>query len=143
MTPYLLDVNVVLSLISASHEFHTKTAEWFMQTGSHRWCTSPIIQNGAIRIALNASAMGSHLTAAQVLSVISKLTSIGDHQFVPDDLSILDYSEIFSVILSRNQVTDAYLLLLAIRHGATFATHDRRLLPLADRIPNARVHLIR
>lgn len=48
------------------------------------------------------------------------------HRFWPCDLSLLDSERIDgSRLHGPRQVTDAYLLALAVRHGGRFATFDR------------------
>ena len=53
-------------------------------------------------------------------------TATSHHAFVPDDQSILDATTIDRKrLLSARQVTDAYLLTLAVKHGLRFVTLDR------------------
>jgi predicted nucleic acid-binding protein len=54
-----------------------------------------------------------------------------DHLFWPDSFSVADPS-IFdhSRILGSNQITDIYLLALAVKHGGRLVTFDRGI-PLA------------
>ena len=53
-------------------------------------------------------------------------TSQPEHEFWPDDLSILDSARIdHSRLLSHRHITDVYLLALAVKHGGRFVTLDR------------------
>jgi hypothetical protein len=51
-----------------------------------------------------------------------------DHEFWPDDISITD-GKIFdhTYILGPNQITDVYLLALAVKNGGRLVTFDRGL----------------
>lgn len=48
------------------------------------------------------------------------------HQFLYDDLSLLEPSRVeWRHLLGSRQVTDVYLLALAVRHGGRLVTFDR------------------
>ena len=50
------------------------------------------------------------------------------HEFWPDDLDLLNDPRVSTTnILTHGQVTDTYLLALAVTHGGRLATFDRRL----------------
>jgi uncharacterized protein len=53
-----------------------------------------------------------------------------EHLFWPDDLPLQDALERAGTISGHQQITDAYLLGLAIAHGGTLATFDRGVLGL-------------
>ena len=54
--------------------------------------------------------------------------SIGHHQFIPDDISLLDDVLVDIRHLSgHRQLTDVYLLALAVAHDARLVTLDRRI----------------
>jgi predicted nucleic acid-binding protein len=50
------------------------------------------------------------------------------HAFWPDDVSLLDDGVLdWPRVLGHRQVTDNYLLALAVRHGGRFVTFDARI----------------
>jgi predicted nucleic acid-binding protein len=50
------------------------------------------------------------------------------HQFWPDSLSLLGQSSVdVSRLLDASQLTDTYLLALAVHHGGRLVSFDRRL----------------
>jgi predicted nucleic acid-binding protein len=54
-----------------------------------------------------------------------------DHAFWPDDISLLDEGLIDrNHVLGPKQLTDIYLLALAVKHGGRFVTFDQGI-PLA------------
>jgi predicted nucleic acid-binding protein len=78
------------------------------------------------------------LPTAAVVQRLSVATRHPKHEFWPDDLSVLDPA-VFDVrqIHGPRQVTDLYLLALAVRHEGTFATLDDRIsiVAVADATP--------
>ncbi len=60
--------------------------------------------------------------------------------FWPDDVSICD-AKAFKLSVGHRQLTDVYLLALAVRHGGRLATFDRSI--VAQALPAARPdHLV-
>jgi predicted nucleic acid-binding protein len=78
-----------------------------------------------------------------VAELVKAFVADPGHEFWPDDISLLD-DEKFDVkrMLNSSQVTDSYLLGLAIAHGGEFATFDRRLIPDAVHGGARSLHLI-
>jgi len=129
---YLLDVNVVIALIDTAHSHHTVAHEWFSEVENRVWATCPIVQNGVIRI-LSQPTYGNALQTPSVAAeYLAEVCLRSGHEFWPDDLSLL-MSKIVdrSKLLSPRQVTDTYLLGLAVSRGGKLATLDRRLSPIA------------
>ena len=143
MTSYLLDVNVLISLIDFDHQHHSRSRGWFNRRELHAWHTSPTVESGALRISMNKHVLGDRFTAAMIIGAIGNLTALPGWTLIPEDISILDAS-IFDHdhITSRHQVTDTYLLALAARHDAILATLDQKLATTAVKLPNAKVHVI-
>jgi toxin-antitoxin system PIN domain toxin len=143
MTLYLLDVNVVVSLIIRTHSHYPKASDWFLSEGQDNWCTCPIVENGALRVSLNTLIDGAPLPASLIVGAIDNLKSRGQHVFLPDDISILDITVFdHDLIATKNQITDTYVLALAAKHDAVLATFDRKLATGAVRLSNAKVRLL-
>ena len=54
------------------------------------------------------------------------------HNFWPDAISLLDPQRVYtSKLQNHSQITDSYLLALAVHHGGQLATLDARLSPAA------------
>lgn len=120
----LLDVNVLLALFDADHIFHRTARSWWLANRHHGWASCPLTQNGYLRIV----SQQSYTTPARLSDAIQQLHSWAqppNHEFWPDDLSILDDAIIdHSRLLGPRQITDVYLLALAVRHGGRFVTLD-------------------
>lgn len=68
------------------------------------------------------------VAAAQVASRLAEAAASPDHQFWPDSISLLEMDLFdWSRVLGHRQVTDVYLLMLAVQNGGRFVTLDRRI----------------
>ena len=127
---YLLDVNVLIALIDPSHIEFDRAHEWFDAIGRHSWATSPMTENGALRVLSNPRYPNSSGSPAVVAQTLQELCTLSGHVFWSDDISLLDPRRLdMSRLLATAQITDSYLLALAIAHDGQLATFDRRLIP--------------
>jgi toxin-antitoxin system PIN domain toxin len=140
---FLLDVNVVIALIDPGHVQHDTAHEWFSAKGKQSWATCPSTQNGVLRIVGQARYPNSPGTPAAVCDVMRTLVALPGHTFWPDDISLLDDSKVDAArLLTSAQVTDTYLLALAMTHKGRLATFDRRLVVDAVHGGAKALHLI-
>lgn len=126
---WLPDINVLLAIGDASSQAHPLALKWF-ETRAKRdgWATCPLTENGFIRILMLAAYPGGRRTQAQAFSQMEVLRTMNGHAFLPDDISITDYSRFdLEKPLGTKQLTDAYLLALAVKHRAKLVTFDRRI----------------
>jgi hypothetical protein len=143
VTRYLLDVNVLIALIDPTHVQHDRTHDWFAERGRQAWASCPLTENGVLRIVGHPRYPNSPGTPAAVAELVSILCSLGGHEFWPDDVSLLDSQRVDSSrLLDSGQVTDTYLLALAIAHGGQLATFDRHLVTDAAMDGSKSLHLI-
>lgn len=84
--------------------------------------TCPITQGALFRFHLRAGVEATPESAKLLLESISALPR---HEFWPDDVSYLDLPT--TGIVGHRQVTDAYLVLLARKHGGSVVTMDQAL----------------
>ncbi len=140
---FLLDTNVLIALVDPEHSFHAAAEDWFVANRQTGWATCPIAQNGLVRIISHQSYPNSAGSPAAAMMLLSDLTADTDHHFWPDDISLFDESLIDrSKLLTPAQVTDSYLLALAVKHGSKFATFDRRLVTSAVKGGAAALYVI-
>ena len=137
----LLDVSVLLPLFDTGHIQHERAKAWWAGNTEAGWASCPLTQNGFARI----SCQPRYPRPAQLvdaLAVLGSQLALPDHEFWPDDISIAD-DAIFDhgYILGPNQITDVYLLGLAVQHGGRLVTFDRGLPLRAVRGAEAR-HLV-
>ena len=122
----LLDVNVWVALFDDAHQFSAR-ANQFIETPGVQIATCPIVENGVVRV-LSLPSYGRrggvpmHLVRERLRDACASL----DHVFWADDLTLRDNQRFdFSRIQGHNQITDMYLLALAVNHGGKLVTFDR------------------
>jgi uncharacterized protein len=140
---YLLDVNVLVALIDPNHVAHDAAHHWFETIGARAWATCPITENGVIRIIGNVKYPSTPGSPAEVARIVAQMRELPGHVFWADDISLLGDERVDpSQLLTSAQVTDTYLLALAVAHEGKLATFDRRLSPKAVTSGKAALHLI-
>ena len=122
----LLDVNVLIALLDAAHIHHQRASQWLEQSLHHGWASCPLTQNGCLRI-MAQPAYPHALPLAAVAQRLGQAAATPAHLFIADDYSLLDADSLhWPQLLGHRQVTDAYLLGLAVRHGCRFVSFDAR-----------------
>jgi hypothetical protein len=138
----LLDVNVLIALLDDAHVFARRANEW-LDAAPRRIATCPIVENGVVRI-MSAPAYSAVQRASpeQIADGLKALAQGLDHEFWADDQTLLDETLFdFSRLHGHRQITDAYLLALAVRRGGVFASFDAAV-PLSAVHGAARRHLL-
>lgn len=127
---HLLDVSVLVALCDAAHEFHDEASVWFHTIRAGGWATCPLTENGLVRILGHPSYPGGPGSPARARPLLQALTRTAGHASFADEISIRD-AAVFPSLASTTaaNLTDLYLLALALHHGARFATFDRRIDP--------------
>ena len=122
----LLDVNVLIALLDAAHIHHQRASQWLEQSLHHGWASCPLTQIGCLRI-MAQPAYPQALPLAAVAQRLGQAAATPAHLFIADDYSLLDADSLhWPQLLGHRQVTDAYLLGLAVRHGCRFVSFDAR-----------------
>lgn len=137
----LLDVNVLIALLDAGHVHHGLATAWLESEIRHGWASCPLTQNGCIRI-MSQPKYPDSLAAAQVAGRLAEAANSSDHEFWAADVDLLaDGVFDWNRVLGHRQVTDVYLLALAVHRDGRFVTLDRRIVP--DAVKGARAkHLL-
>ena len=129
----LYDVSALLALLDENHGKHSAVLEWFTGNNEDGWLSCPLTQNGYLRIVCQRRYPNS-LNFHDALARLRVAIASQYHRFIADDISLVDETIIHHrSITSHGQLTDAYLLGLAI-------VHDARLVTLDTRIPLNAVH---
>ncbi len=120
----LLDVNVLIALLDSDHVSHGAAMSWFARHAREGWASCPITQNGCVRIMSNPG----YPHALPVRAVIEHLAvACADevHEFWSDEVTLLDPGTVDRTrIHGPRQLTDIYLLALAVAHEGRFVTFD-------------------
>ena len=120
----LYDVNALIALLDRNHAAHAAVSAWFIGNIEQGWASCPLTQNGCLRI-LSQSRYPNPLNLAEAFERLRAAASTQYHQFFPDDISILDGALVDVRRLSGyRQLTDIYLLALAVAHDARLVTLD-------------------
>jgi predicted nucleic acid-binding protein len=124
----LLDVNVWVALLDDAH-VASPQANALIETPGIAIATCPLVENGVIRV-LNLPSYGRRgaLGLQRVRSQLTRACQALDHQFWPDDVTLRDDGAVdFNRVHGHNQITDLYLLALAVRNGGALATFDQKI----------------
>jgi len=139
---YLLDVNVLVALGDSNHPHRTAALQFFEKCATlEGWATCPLTENAFIRIFGSASYPYGPGTTSEARRVLHTFRSAPGHQFWPDDLSLAD-THTFPNLPVSPQLTDLYLLALAVKRGSKLATFDQRIDPALVTGGAAALHLI-
>lgn len=121
----LMDVNVLLALLDRDHVDHERARGWINQHIDQGWASCAITQNGFVRV-VSQPRYPSPIAVSQAIEVLARATGTRHHEFWPCAVSLLAPDVIDrSRLHSAKQVTDAYLLALAVAHQGRFVTFDR------------------
>lgn len=120
----LLDVNVLIALSDGRHQHHDLAARWFVAHAAEGWASCPLTQNGALRI-MGAPVYPGTRPMVQVLAQVQALCASVHHHFWPDELSLLQPGTLNTThLLGHRQLSDAYLLALAVHHQGRLVNLD-------------------
>lgn len=120
----LLDVNVLIALLDPDHSLHERAREWFSRNARSGWTSCPISQNGCVRI-MSHPGYPNALPVRAVMERLREATRNPYHEFWADDVSLLEpQTADASRIHGPRQLTDLYLLALAVRRSGRFVTFD-------------------
>ena len=124
----LLDVNVLVALFDPDHIHHEVAHDWFADNRSRGWATCPLTENGFVRTAAALARSRQPIGVALLADGLRTFTSSGRHSFWPDDISLVD-DALFNaeLLLGHQQLTDIYLLGLAVKRKGVLVTFDRRI----------------
>lgn len=129
---FLLDVNALLALLWPFQQHHEIVRTWFLANGSHHWATCPISEAGCVRLLSNPTVTPEALSVRDALQVLAANLKHPGHVFWPDDLDLQSaLSRCGGRLQGYRQITDAYLLGLALQHKAHLVTLNAGIASLA------------
>ena len=130
---FLLDVNVLIAMSDPEHEHHPAARKWFNSLNGAEWCICPLTEAGFVRVATNPRVAGARIrTFARATSILANLATVPGYSYLPVKETWATLTAGFVDRLSgHQQVTDAYLLGMAIKEDGVLVTFDRGLKYLA------------
>ena len=126
-TTTLLDVNLLVALFDGVHTHHEVAHSWFSNNNEKAWATCPITENGLLRIITNPAYPGRRTTLRDALARLTQFRQSKHHHFWADEVTLCDEVVDPKHIQGYRQLTDVYLLALAVAKGGRLATFDRGL----------------
>ena len=120
-------MNVWIALLDEAHVHHAQALA-FMERRKVKIATCPLTENGVIRI-LNLPGYSKRGPAGfePVQQKLQQICADMDHEFWPDSLSLRTETKVnWSRVLGHNQITDVYLLALAVANKGCLVTLDHR-----------------
>ena len=123
----LLDVNVLLALFDPGHLFHQRARTWWHENREGGWASCPLTENGYLRI-VSQKSYPRAVRLPDALRLLRNWAAPPLHEFWPDDVSLLDATRFdYGHLLGPKQITDVYLVALAVTNGGRLITCDRGL----------------
>jgi uncharacterized protein len=139
---YLLDANVLIALGWTRHEHHEKTSLWFKSHARSGWATCAFTQAAFVRIIAQLSFSGHSIGIGDVAELLLRNTAHLKHRLLPLDFGFEEVMGWCSGgLLGHRQITDAWLLALAIRNGVKLVTFDSGIRQLLATAPERHRHV--
>jgi toxin-antitoxin system PIN domain toxin len=137
----LLDVNVLIAMLDSDHTSHRAAWDWFREHGHAGWASCPITQNGCVRILAHPGYPNAR-SVSEIAERLRAATADPAHEFWADTESVLDNKSVDATrVHGPKQLTDSYLLALAVKNGGRLVTFDAGISVSAVRRAKAR-HLV-
>jgi len=141
---FLLDVSVLIGSADEKHVAYRKVHDWFLGLDGKPWATCAVTEAGFVRIASNPRFFQPRIDVWEAIELLARLTGQPGHRFWPMDVSFGEAVQPFQErLFGHQQVTDAYLLGLAIKNKGRLVTLDSGIEALAGREFAAYVTLLR
>jgi toxin-antitoxin system PIN domain toxin len=126
VTRALLDVNVLLALLDEDHVHHPVAWSWLAAEGGRGWATCALTENGFVRV-ITQPRYPNALTTVDAIALLAGACAAPEHRFWECRVSLLDATRLDGRRIHRpSQITDAYLLALAVAEEGRLVTLDRQ-----------------
>jgi toxin-antitoxin system PIN domain toxin len=121
---------VLIALIDKNHVLYTKATEWFDTSGHRDWGVCAFAEAGLLRLLTNPK-VGS-LSIEVASDVLATLIDHPGYRFWPmeEDWATLA-APFIERVFGHQQITDAYLLGLAVKEDGILVTMDKAIKYLA------------
>jgi hypothetical protein len=123
---YLLDLNVLMALIDDEHVYHLAALRWFDSRAQEEWGLCPLTEAGLVRLTMNPALGPMFHAFEEVNALLERLVKLSGYRYWPITESWAVLTAPFAArIFGHQQVTDAYLLGLAIKEKGVLVTFDK------------------
>jgi toxin-antitoxin system PIN domain toxin len=148
MTAYLLDVNVLVALFDPQHAHHAAAHRFLEELAARArpalWATCPVTVNGYLRILSHPRYPHGNHDLGDLARRLRSACRSPQHEFWTHAVNASEEGRFdFRQIAGPAQITDAYLLALAVERQGQLVTFDRTIPWRAVRGAKAQdVHLL-
>jgi toxin-antitoxin system PIN domain toxin len=140
---FLLDVNVLVAALWYQQSSHAHVQAWLARYAARGWATCPLTQNGFVRLLSNPAFSPNSLTVNSAIALLESNLVHPKHHFWPDEIGVAQAVERFGARLKGyQQLSDAYLLGLAIHKKGRLVTLDRGVLSLLPEQSEVRARVV-
>jgi len=134
MKLFLLDANVLLALAWPNHPFHHRAVARLARRERRRWATCLLTQAAFVRLSSNPAVIPSAKSPAEAGYLLRELINDPNHVFLEaKSRQLARLQELLARCHGHNQVNDAFLIWLALSHGASVVTFDAPMRHLAPK----------
>ena len=128
---YLLDVNVLVALLDEDHIYHQAVTQWY-DTPGLQCAVCPFTEAGFLRYMTRPKT--GNLSMVEATAMLARLAQESGYHYQPisADWHTL-CGPFFQRLFGHNQITDAYLLGLAVHEDLVLVTFDSTILHLAGK----------
>jgi hypothetical protein len=129
---YLLDLNALIFLADPDGLHYRAMLKWFDSSGKEDWGVCPLTEAGFVRVTTNPAYRGPTRTFAQATAILAEFATHPGYRYwsITDRWAVLT-APFSARVLGHQQVTDAYLLGLAIKEEGVLVTFDKGIKYLA------------
>jgi uncharacterized protein len=126
---YLLDVNVLVALLDEDHQHHRRATAWF-DTPGLQWAICPFTEAGFLRYMTRPKT--GDVTMEEATVMLERLAQEPGYRYQAISAGWQTLcGPFFKRLFGHNQITDAYLLGVAIHEGLVLVTFDKTIWHLA------------
>jgi predicted nucleic acid-binding protein len=126
---HLLDVNPVIALLDEAHVHNQAVSEWFNTPGL-QWALSPFTEAGVLRYFTRPKK--GELSMEEATSMLERLKQEPGYHYQPVTADWQSLTKrFFKRVQGHNQITDAFLLGLAVQEELILVTFDKAILHMA------------
>ncbi len=149
MSRYLLDANALIAMAWPAHQHHQRFQMWFKNHARQGWATTPLTQAAFVRIvsqpAFSGGTAANAIGPREAAALLTLNLAHQHHTFFPLDMQIGEVAALCTGgLIGHRQVTDAYLLALAVKRKCKLVTFDSGLKQLlaTERERDAHIELL-
>ncbi|WP_299697891.1 TA system VapC family ribonuclease toxin [Hydrocarboniphaga sp.] len=121
----MLDANMLIALGWPAHEHHRRALDWFKRHARQGWATCALTQGAFVRIISQPSFSGLSINVGEIAELLLRNTAHAQHRLLPLDFG---FEQVLGCctggLLGHRQITDAWLLTLAVRNSVKLITFD-------------------